>query len=630
MKHLLAIFFSFASCMMVSGQEKEPTLAEAEALLRKVREAVAAPTRTLVRAMDMNTFKETDMECYIVSQGYPVSSWGAQDKAGKEIIPVKYGAVSFHKVSNHYYFHAEDNGRPMLFDSKGRVIIKSGLYDKIIPQDDCIIVEKNKARGVCDWNGKEIVAPKWFWIYPNKNGYLDVRDGDYESERTRYGIIGLDGKVILPCEYTRINDQGKNDTKFVYKNGYVGLYDKNWKMILPCEYSQISFQQALGVYIVAKGGEPRSVSAHNNRGTKGSKWGILATDGTALSPLDYDYIGQYAEDLFLCNKGCSLDNYGDPAGGLFGYIDCKGNVLIPCKYEKAFPFKDGVARVVLNGVNQLLQHPIHGTKLYLANGGGTASKVDTNIPVSERKEEDTFAFIMANENYFHFTGADYSINDGKIFKEYCEKTLGIPEKNIRYLEDATFGNLISLIQKIKDIAEVYDGDAKIIFYFSGLGTSLPNSESYLLPADASQEALATTGYSVQTLMNELNGLNTQMTLVILDAPFSGTDKSGKLLAQHRGVQIVSKPTEASGNTVLCTSSSKAETAYSDKKYSHSLFTYALLENLQTFRGDCTIKETMEYAAKWIKRESMSNYDRLQTLQVSVGGKIQNAWNTIKW
>ena len=69
------------------------------------------------------------------------------------------------------------------------------------------------------------------------------------------------------------------------------------------------------------------------------------------------------------------------------------------------------------------------------------SDVDENIPVSAVKNPNTFVLIIANEHYSQVASVPFALNDGNIFREYCIKTLGIGEKHIKYLSDAT-GNQI--------------------------------------------------------------------------------------------------------------------------------------------------------------------------------------------
>ena len=68
--------------------------------------------------------------------------------------------------------------------------------------------------------------------------------------------------------------------------------------------------------------------------------------------------------------------------------------------------------------------------------------VDTGIPTLDRVNNNTFAIIIANENYQNETKVDYAKNDGEVFRNYCHKTLGMPEKNVHFVANATLNNLI--------------------------------------------------------------------------------------------------------------------------------------------------------------------------------------------
>lgn len=57
------------------------------------------------------------------------------------------------------------------------------------------------------------------------------------------------------------------------------------------------------------------------------------------------------------------------------------------------------------------------------------SDVDINIPITNVANDKSFAVIIANENYRREASVPFAINDGQTFKEYCVKTLGIPEYN---------------------------------------------------------------------------------------------------------------------------------------------------------------------------------------------------------
>ena len=184
--------------------------------------------------------------------------------------------------------------------------------------------------------------------------------------------------------------------------------------------------------------------------------------------------------------------------------------------------------------------------------------------------------------------------------------------------------MASAMKKIADIAEVYDGDASIIIYFSGLGyTDSKTNDAYLLPVDASLATIASTAYNMKDLSSSLNKLNTKSTLLFIDAPLSGLDKNGKSLSSSRGVAIKNSFKATEGNLVIMSSSGSSGNAYSSKKYAHGLYTYALLDYIKQKGGNCSIKEAIDYATKWVKKETLNGYEHSQTPEVIVAPNGKN-------
>lgn len=545
-----------------------------------------------------------------------------------------YGYASYEDEYGGWYTVAKDAVLFGACNKKGELIVPC-KYNYVSFNGDSYTIKLNNPEGwgACDINGKEIIPPiyksclnlKNSMCYGEDNFFKKNTNSNYflvKNNNGEKGLIDHKGKTILECKYSDI------ETMFFWFTGLCkaaikgkyGLYDSNGEILIPHIYDDISFfgsSNSSNIFLRIK---------------QGDKCGLADIKGNVKANCEYDWIYEPSEGLMICCKNSKKNQEGRIVAADYGYLAEDGTLVIPCKYQQASDFKDGVAQVVEKGVASILTNPLTGTSLNKLNGGGINNiKVDKNIPQTGKDNQEMFAFIVTCENYIHLSGADYSINDGKVFKDYCSKTLGLPEKSIRYFEDATFGNLQNAIQKIKDIADVFEGDAKIIFYFSGLGATDPTTqEAYLLPTDASLSTITTTGYSVTQLNKELGTLNTQNTIVILDAPFSGTDKTGKQLAQHRGVLIKSKKPIPQNKLIVLTSSSSGENSFSNEKYGHSLLTYALLDKLQQSKGNCTLKEWVDYAISWVKKQSLLDFDKVQTPEVSVSERMTNDYQTTKF
>ena len=70
-----------------------------------------------------------------------------------------------------------------------------------------------------------------------------------------------------------------------------------------------------------------------------------------------------------------------------------------------------------------------------------AADVDMNIPETGTVADKTFAVVIANEEYSREARVPFALRDGEVFAEYCRKTLGIPEKNIRVVKNATLNDM---------------------------------------------------------------------------------------------------------------------------------------------------------------------------------------------
>ncbi|MCR4829512.1 MAG: caspase family protein [Bacteroidales bacterium] len=488
----------------------------------------------------------------------------------------------------------------------------------------------------------EIIPPTKYELIQGaaKNLYL-VRIGKY------YGYVDGMGKVLLePDKYTAIQKQ--LDGIHVKKGKYEGLLDSNMQVIIEADrYTSVSKRHD-GYYSVSKGNfvgmigpnlkliiEADKYTAvdilyHENTirflVKQGDKYGILDESAATILPARYDKIEYANGGLFLIGRD-----------GKWGYAAINdGTIAIPVQYDNATAFNDGVARVTKDGKSELLPNPLTvTTQNNKAKTPGKAlssypapdSEVDKNIPEAKTKNENTFAFIIANENY---PGAKvpYALNDGWIFEEYCKKTLGIKPENVKLYEDATGGNIMACVEQMKQLAKAYDGDATIIFYYAG--HAFPDEESksaYLLPIDGDSKNIAT-GYSLDKLYKELNNVPAKQIICFLDACFSGATRDDQMLLEGRGVAIKVKEEVPQGNMVVFTSATGAETAHQYEEKHHGLFTYYLLEKLQQTQGNVTLGELSTHVTKMVKRKSVLINQKMQTPTVVPSPALHDTWQNI--
>jgi hypothetical protein len=205
------------------------------------------------------------------------------------------------------------------------------------------------------------------------------------------------------------------------------------------------------------------------------------------------------------------------------------------------------------------------------------SDVAVNIPITKIKNDNTLVLIIANEDYNYVSPAMFAKNDGETFKQYCIKTLGAREENVTYIPNATLGTFRREIRQLKDLAETYNGEANIIFYYAGHGFPDENSKTaYLIPVDGTGNETES-AYRLDNLYKELSATSAKSVTIFLDACFSGTQRSGNMLVEARGIAIAPKPSTPMGNLVVFSAAEGDETALPYTEKGHGMFTYFLLK-----------------------------------------------------
>lgn len=261
--------------------------------------------------------------------------------------------------------------------------------------------------------------------------------------------------------------------------------------------------------------------------------------------------------------------------------------------------------------------------------GRLSSAVDKDIPVTDRTNDKTFAIIIANETYQNTSNVPYAMNDGGVFRDYCEKALGIPSQNIHFVANATLNNIQGEVNWLENVLQSYEGQAKAIFYYAGHGIPDERSrDSYLLPVDGIGSNVRT-GYKLQNLYASLGSKPSKSVTVFLDACFSGANRDGEMLNPSlRGVVINVNTAAPSGNMVVFSAAQGYETAMPYTEEAHGMFTYFLLKKLQETGGDITFEELSDYVQRNVRQRS-SVLGKTQTPTVIPSSTVGDGWKEWK-
>lgn len=591
---------------------------------------------------------------------------GAIDSRGNILIPCKYSSVNYYK--GYFYIEKElnkDIDLEGVCDKNGKIIIPCKDYTDVHYYNGyfCTKREVSKDRtleGICDLNGRVIIPCK---EYTNITFVDELRVFYTKNEvngTTYWGVVDEKGKVIFPCVYSDDSSYSTiENVYYVVKDGKQGVADRNGRFIIPCLYDNVFWYERS--YVVKNGDYEGFVDASGKvivkpdkykkifqydtyyiaRNEQADAYAIIDGNGKEILPFTtkYSNVSYAGEDVFV------VQVTGENGKQKYGYWG-GGRELIAPKYDQAGDFQGGVATVTLNGQAKIIKNPLKDTGVQIASGTAVYTKegksgpavsrypapnsdVDKNIPVASKKSETKFAFIIANENYAE-APVPYALNDGRIFREYCVKTLGLPENHVRMYEDATYGNIVAAVEEMKQLADAYEGDAELIFYYAGHGVPAEKENTaYLLPVDGSSSDVTATGYPLSKLYEQLSQMKLKDVTVFLDACFSGAKREDEMLVSARGVAIKTKAEAPRGNMVVFSAATGDETAHQLEEKGHGLFTYYLLKKLQQTQGNVTLGELSEYVTKQVKRQSVVINNKRQTPTTTPSESMTTIWTAMK-
>lgn len=289
-------------------------------------------------------------------------------------------------------------------------------------------------------------------------------------------------------------------------------------------------------------------------------------------------------------------------------------------------FKNIIARLE----EQNSSNPVYyaGNQPSITKVKNQQSDVDQNIPQGGKISKDTYALIIANEDYQFVDDVNFAVHDGEVFKEYCIKTLGIPERQIRYCANASYGIISGGVDWLKYALNNFEGTRAIVYY---CGHGIPDEktgDAYIVPVDGKGTNMSTC-YSLNSLYNSLAGTKASNITYFMDACFTGANKEGSMLVAARGIAREAKKDVLEGKTIVFSASSGDETAMTYPEKGHGLFTYFLLKKLQETQGNVSYSDLADYINKNVKKEAFLINEKPQTPVVATSVAVSKNWGGMK-
>lgn len=493
-------------------------------------------------------------------------------------------------------------------------------------------------------------------LHPIKNGFVSGGWKEVKKDKSYKYHLVFSGVIPSGISEIALIDPHKNNSKLKNKSyEFRNVYINN-----PYEWAGIALNNEtsiknainnskddpyIGIYesinnnykiAILKQSSTQYVALNLSVPTISSKWNIGDIKGYLRSSVD---LGILKADWELEDKSSISDAtlYFDESKLKLNYGNKYEN------YVKMFPLDNKrKEKLADNGLNENNSSSNNNTiNTFSQNVKNTVqssiekniyySNIDTSIPINTKlSNNNTFAVIIANENYNSVSNVPYAKRDGQILEKYLTQSVGLPKDHVKIYEDASFGNIAAALKHIENLSEAFGSDLNIIFYYSGHG--MPNEKTknpMLIPIDG-DATIPETCYDLEKLITNIGSFKAKSVIVLLDACFSGTERGDGMLMAARGIRIRSNNTEPIGNMIILSASQGDETAYPLENEKHGLFTYYILKKLQENKGDVTLGELSDYVIDKVKRQSVVSNGKIQTPSISVSPEIFNSWREIKF
>ena len=316
--------------------------------------------------------------------------------------------------------------------------------------------------------------------------------------------------------------------------------------------------------------------------------------------------------------------------------------------------------------------------------------VDFNIPQSSTTYDNAYVLIVANEDYDHpfLPSVPYASNDGEILRQYFVRALGVPERQVKVLNNASRAEILQdgihwltdLSQAVaKHQGEETQPQADIFVYFAGHGYTDLSGNTYLIPNHLNLDGIKALGgkrscckkkkdlghpnnyditlsrkddsrfaaqcLSLDSLCAMLKGSGKREVYpvsrltVIVDASFDGHQRNGdNMLRADRPVVKDAKAKKAkrkankNSDAIVLLAAAPDKTAFAFDAQHHGFLTYFLLKEIKSLASTSnfdtyTYQDIYEAVERKLNKESALQ-NRWQEVTGYVDGKYVESWRLL--
>jgi hypothetical protein len=350
-------------------------------------------------------------------------------------------------VDDEYLFPVMQNGKWGYIDRTGKMVIqpqfeqaggftgelavvsvggKQGLHDlgdDTIGGSSAVIQHVDGSKfGYINRQGQFVIEPQFDRAFGFDDGGLAVVNvgGRFVPQQYviggRWGAINRSGDIVIPLEYNSMlmikdglapfNKGGQQNEVGMVVEGLWGYIDRTGKTVISPRFQQAKrFSQGLAPVNVGGRFEPRYIAKHDReiQWFSGGMWGFIDQKGEFAIPPRYEAAEEFSEGLAVVKRD-----------GKYGYVDLAGSLVIPCKFDQAGDFSQGLAY----------------TRMVAPDGAAVASFINTSgtsvilleaDSYSTGFSEDRCSVLKQNNGVLYYSVLD---NNGKVILPWGRALIG--------------------------------------------------------------------------------------------------------------------------------------------------------------------------------------------------------------
>jgi hypothetical protein len=411
------------------------------------------------------TSVNADSNLVVVSRN---GKYGLKDISGKDILQIEYNTMTIYRKDR--VARAEKDGKYGFIDLMGNWLFEKtkSVFTLYGSDGGLVRCKVNNKYGYLDLKGNEVVITK----YDNAEDFNDlgiarvaVSNSDTKY-KTLYGYINKRGEVVIPLKYETLSffNNGIAYAKDPETNRY-GYLDKTGKWMLNPVYLYTSniFDESGGAWVkmtddkyhyINKAGKDFGALDSAGKDTRTFKDGYSITSNTTYPYVLIDQNGKNLKIIEDCDAIYSFSEniagYKSKKSSLYGFIDINGNKIGEPDFTGFNGFSEGMARVSQN-INGKSKH------------GYINTRGEIIIPVeyeSATSFNDGWAIVTKDSSYFFL---DKKGNLKEPAREYDQLTEFRDGYSLGTVKNTNSPNVYYYINK--DLKEAFNITAKSAYPF---------------------------------------------------------------------------------------------------------------------------------------------------------------------